>query len=413
MMSTSRENCEGQADDRTVSHHISHVKRARGIIPVRIGDHSESSGIHRFPEFSFAVCCGSDSTFTGFTAKDSAMIDPMRHALEKLLDGESLSVEEAHAVILEIMNGQSSDAEIAALLTALRIKGETVEEIAGAAKAMREKAAPIPTTVAGKLDTCGTGGSGLHTFNISTAVAIVAAAAGIPVVKHGNRGVTSKSGSSDVLNELGVNLDLTTRQVGQVFDTIQLCFCYAPIFHTAMKHVGPVRKSLGFRTIFNLLGPLTNPAAAEYQLLGTASNALVHKLAPALKILGAEGATVVCGNDELDEVSLWGTTLACRVSQSGIDEQTWTAADFGLPECSVEQLQVETPEQSSRLLQAIFSGEETGAPANMVLANAAAALLTVGKVDDLKSGVELARDAISSGKASAKLAELVEATRGI
>ena len=341
------------------------------------------------------------------------MIDPMRHALEKLLVGESLSVEEAHAVILEIMNGESSDAEIAALLTALRIKGETVEEIAGAAKAMREKAAPIPTQVTGKLDTCGTGGSGLHTFNISTAVAVVSAACGIPIVKHGNRGVTSKSGSSDVLNALGVNLDLTTEQVGQCFDSIKLCFCYAPIFHAAMKHVGPVRKSLGFRTIFNLLGPLTNPAGAEFQLLGTASNELVRKLAPALKILGAEGATVVCGNNELDEVSLWGETLACLVSKDGIDEQTWTAADFGLPECTVEELQVDSPEQSARLLEAIFSGEETGAPANMVLANAAAALLTVGIVDDLKSGVEKAREAISSGDAKAKLQQLAETTHNL
>jgi len=341
------------------------------------------------------------------------MIDPMRHALEKLLASESLSVEESHAVILEIMNGQSSEAEIAALLTALRIKGETVEEIAGAAKAMREKAAPIPTQVTGKLDTCGTGGSGLHTFNISTAVAMVAAACGVPVVKHGNRGVTSKSGSSDVLNELGVNLELTSEQVGQCFDKIELCFCYAPIFHAAMKHVGPVRKSLGFRTIFNLLGPLTNPAAAEFQLLGTASNELVRKLAPALQILGAEGATVVCGNNELDEVSLWGETLACRVTKSGIDEQTWTAADFGLPECSVAELRVDSPEQSATLLNAIFSGEETGAPANMVLANAAAALLTVGKVDDLKAGVDLARSAIADGRAKAKLAELVETTNAM
>jgi len=338
------------------------------------------------------------------------MIDPIRHALEKLLVGQSLSVEEAHAVILEIMNGQSSDAEIAALLTALRMKGETVEEIAGAAKAMREKAAPIPTEIPGKLDTCGTGGSGLHTFNISTAVAVVAAACGVPVVKHGNRGVTSKSGSSDVLNALGVNLDLTVEQVGRCFDKIQLCFCYAPIFHAAMKHVGPVRKSLGFRTIFNLLGPLTNPAGAEFQLLGTASNALVRKLAPALQILGAESATVVCGNDELDEVSLWGETLACRVTPDGIDEQTWTAADFGLPECEIEELRVDSPEQSARLLESIFAGEESGAPANMVLANAAAALLTVGQVSDLKAGVEKARDAIGSGYARSKLQQLAETT---
>lgn len=338
------------------------------------------------------------------------MIDPMRHALEKLIVGESLTLEESHAVILEIMNGQCSESEVAALLTALRIKGETEQEIAGAAKAMREKAAPIPTQIAGKLDTCGTGGSGLHTFNISTAVAIVAAACGVPVVKHGNRGVTSKSGSSDVLNELGVNLALTADQVGAYFDRIQLCFCYAPIFHSAMKHVAPVRKALGFRTIFNLLGPLTNPAKAEFQLLGTASNALVQKLAGALQLLGAEGATVVCGNNELDEVSLWGETLACRVTKSGIEQETWTAADFGLPECTIDDLRVDSPQQSAQLIRSIFDGTEQGAPSDLVMANSAAALLTVGKVDSLQAGVELARDAIRQGTAAAKLQQLVAAT---
>lgn len=339
------------------------------------------------------------------------MIDPMRHAIEKLISGESLTLEESHAVILEIMNGQCSESEVAALLTALRIKGETEQEIAGAARAMREKAAPIPTHVTGKLDTCGTGGSGLHTFNISTAVAMVAAACGVPVVKHGNRGVTSKSGSSDVLNELGVNLELTAEQVGAYFDRIQLCFCYAPIFHSAMKNVAPVRKALGFRTIFNLLGPLTNPAKAEFQLLGTASNALVPKLAGALKLLEAEGATVVCGNDELDEVSLWGETLACRVTKSGIEQETWTAADFGLPECGVDDLRVDTPEQSAELIRSIFDGTEQGPARDTILANSAAALLTVGKVDSLKAGVDLARETIRQGTAAAKLQQLVEATK--
>jgi anthranilate phosphoribosyltransferase len=338
------------------------------------------------------------------------MIDPMRHAIEKLIVGESLSLEEAHAVILEIMNGECSDAEIAALLTALRIKGETEEEIAGAAKAMREKAAPIPTQVTGKLDTCGTGGSGLHTFNISTAVAIVAAGCGIPVVKHGNRGVTSKSGSSDVLNELGVNLELTAEQVGAYFDRIKLCFCYAPIFHSAMKYVAPVRRALGFRTIFNLLGPLTNPARAEFQLLGTTSNDLVRKLAGALQLLEAEGATVVCGNNELDEVSLWGETLVCRVTKSGIEQETWSAADFGLQECRIDDLRVDSPTESAELIQSIFDGTEQGAPLDMVLANSAAALLTVGKVESLKDGVELAREVIDDGKAAEKLQQLVEVT---
>jgi anthranilate phosphoribosyltransferase len=336
------------------------------------------------------------------------MIDPMRHALEKLLAQQNLTVEETHATVLEIMNGACSEPEIAAFLTALRIKGETVDEITGAARAMREKAAPIPTHVKGKLDTCGTGGSGLHTFNISTATAIVVTACGVPVVKHGNRGITSKSGSSDVLSELNVNLNLSVDEVAQCFNRIQLCFCFAPIFHSAMKHVAPVRKALGFPTVFNLLGPLTNPAAAEFQLLGTARNNLARKLAPALQQLGTRAATVVCGNDELDEVSLWGETLACRVSPSGISEEIWTAASFGLPECSVDDLRIESSEESAGLIERIFQKKEQGPARNMVLANAAAALLTVGKVDDPRTGVDLAAEAIDGGRAAAKLEQLVQ-----
>ncbi|HUG20617.1 MAG TPA: anthranilate phosphoribosyltransferase [Planctomycetaceae bacterium] len=336
------------------------------------------------------------------------MIDPMRHALEKLLEQQNLTAEETRATVLEIMNGQSSEPEIAAFLTALRIKGETVDEIAGAARAMREKAARIPTNVTGKLDTCGTGGSGLHTFNISTATAIVVAACGVPVVKHGNRGITSKSGSSDVLSDLSVNLNLNVDEVGECFNRIQLCFCFAPIFHAAMKHVAPVRKALGFRTVFNLLGPLTNPAGAEFQLLGTARNELARKLASALQQLGTQSATVVCGNDELDEVSLWGETLACRVTPAGINEEIWTAESFGLPECSVADLRIESSEESADLIERIFQNEERGAPRNMVLANAAAALLTVGQVNDLKAGVELAAKTIDSGQASEKLKQLVQ-----
>ena len=335
------------------------------------------------------------------------MLDPLRQSIEKLLDGEHLTAELMHATVLEIMEGGCSEPSIAALLTGLRIKGEEIPEIAGAARAMREKATRIPTGVTGALDTCGTGGSRLDTFNVSTATAIVAAACGVPVAKHGNRGATSRSGSSDVLEQLGVNLTLGPDRVGRCLDEIGICFCFAPLLHSAMKYVVPVRKALGFRTIFNLLGPLTNPAGAEYQLLGTVSNSFARKIAGALHELGTRRATVVCGAEQLDEVGLWGTTLACRVTSDGVAEETWSAETFGLPECSVEDVRIDSPQASAALIEQIFAGE-AGPPRNIVLANAAAALYTAGQADDLKQGVARAADAIDGGAARTKLRELAE-----
>jgi anthranilate phosphoribosyltransferase len=277
---------------------------------------------------------------------------------------------------------------------------------------MRARAAVIPTKREGLLDTCGTGGDKLHTFNISTAAALVAAAAGVPVAKHGNRGVSSSSGSCDVLEALGVRVDLTPEQVGRCIDEIGIGFCFARVVHTAMKHVAPVRAELGFRTIFNLLGPLTNPARAACQVIGTSRIATAERLAEAIRRLGTRRTLVVCGNDELDEVSLWGTTTVFDVQGGDVRTERWTAADFGLEECRVDQLRVDSPAASAQIITAIFNGNASLPQRNVVIANSGAALLAAGRVPTIRDGVKLAADTIDSHAAAAKLAELVAWTRG-
>ncbi|MCH7987942.1 MAG: anthranilate phosphoribosyltransferase [Planctomycetes bacterium] len=272
----------------------------------------------------------------------------IRTALDLILDGRDLSAEEMQAAMAVIMDGRAGEAETAALLTALRIKGEAVAEIVGAARAMQERATTIPTARQALLDTCGTGGDGLQTFNISTATAFVAAAAGVPVAKHGNRSVSSSSGSADVLEALGVNIELPPEQVGRCIDELGIGFCFARLLHTAMKHVAPVRQELGFRTIFNLLGPLTNPAGAEYQLLGANTPEAAEKLAFASAELNRKKVIVVCGAGELDEVCLWGETILFTVSNGAVDSQSCKVADFGLSECRVEDLQVSSAGESGK-----------------------------------------------------------------
>src|SRR5262245_39471627 len=247
----------------------------------------------------------------------------IQHCLDRLVTGHDLDVAEAYAAFGNIMDAPASDAEIAALLTALRVKGESVGEIVGAARAMHERATPIHVTHKGLLDTCGTGGDELHTFNISTAAAFVVAACGVKVPKHGNRGVSSTSGSADVLEQLGVNINLPPEAVARCVDELGIGFCFAPLCHKAMKNVAPVRKQLRFRTIFNLLGPLTNPARAEYQLVGTGRKETAHRMARALAELGRRHAYVVCGAEQLDEVSLWGTTTAFEVAGAQVHEHHW------------------------------------------------------------------------------------------
>jgi anthranilate phosphoribosyltransferase len=309
------------------------------------------------------------------------------------------------------MDGRCQPAETAALLTALAVRGETPDILAGAARAMRERASVIPIRRDALLDTCGTGGDKQHTFNISTASALVAAAAGVPVAKHGNRGVSSSSGSCDVLEALGVRVDLTPEQVGRCIDEIGIGFCFARVVHTAMKHVAPVRAELGFRTIFNLLGPLTNPARAAFQVIGTSRIATAERLAEAIRRLGTRRTLIVCGNDELDEVSLWGTTTVFDVHEGGVRKGRWTAADLGLDECRVDQLRVDSPAASAQVITAVFKGDASPPQRNMVLANAGAALLAAGRVPTIRDGVQLAVETIDSGAAATKLAQLVTWTR--
>ena len=329
--------------------------------------------------------------------------------LDQLMAGVDLDSSQAYAAFSAVMDGQCSDVELAALLTAIRIKREAVSEIVGAARAMQERATPIITATRGLLDTCGTGGDQLQTFNISTATAFVVAACGVPIAKHGNRGVSSISGSPDVLEQLGVQNNLSPEAVARCVDELGVGFCFAPLFHSAMKHAAPVRKQLRFRTIFNLLGPLTNPARAEFQLLGTGRVETAGRLARALAELGRQHAFVVCGADQLDEVSLWGTTTAFEVCGGQVVEHLWSAGTFGLPECQVAELRISSPAESAAILRDVFAGQP-GPHRNIVLANAAAGLLAAQAVSDPRHGVERAAAAIDSGRVSELVHRLAELT---
>lgn len=333
-------------------------------------------------------------------------------ALQQLLDGCDLSPELMQSCFSLIMDGEATPVQIAALLTALRMKGECAAEIIGAARAMRERVTPIPTDRTGLLDTCGTGGDGLATFNISTATAIVAAAAGVPVAKHGNRSVSSSSGSADVLEALGVTVMLSPEQVARCVDEVGIGFCFAPLLHGAMKHAAPVRRELGFRTVFNLLGPLTNPAGAERQLLGTGRPDHAAMLAQALAELGSQRSIVVSGDRGLDEVCLWGPTQAFVVAAGQVSREEWLPEDFGLPHCSPDQLRVDGPAASARVVTAVLDGTD-GPPLHMVLANTAAALRLADAVPSLQEGVALARETILSGRARTTLASLCELTASL
>ena len=330
-------------------------------------------------------------------------------ALDALLAGRPLSAEAAEAAFGRVMAGETEDAETAALLTALAVRGETAPALAGAARVLRRHATKIEPLSQGLLDTCGTGGDRLHTFNISTAAALVVAACGQPVAKHGNRSVSSSSGSADVLERLGVSLDRTPAEVARCVDEIGIGFLYARALHPAMARVAGVRKALGFRTAFNLLGPLANPAGATFHLLGTGDLSTARVLADASEQLGLPrgGRTVVvCGNNQLDEVALWGTTSWFAVSAGGGREAgTWTPRDFGLDEVSPDDLRVDSPEASAAMISGILAGEG-GPSADMVLANAAAALWCCGKAKTVRDGVAAARAAVEGGAAADVLRRL-------
>lgn len=329
------------------------------------------------------------------------MSESINQVLGRVAAGEDLSREEMAEAIGQVMRGEWNEQQIGLLLTSLAAKGETVAEVAGAATAMRENMTPIRSRHEKLLDTCGTGGGGSTTFNISTSAALVIAAVGVPLAKHGNRSVTSKSGSADVLAELGVNIQADVAQVERCLDELGLCFCFAPLMHPAMKHVAAVRKQLGIRTIFNLLGPLANPAGATCQLLGVGLPALRPLIASALGMLGTERALVVSGGDGLGEVSIAGPTEVTQVDEVGETEFRWQPADFGLETAPLESIQVSNPSESAEIVRQVLDGE-SGPARDIVLLNAAAGLLAAGHCATPTEGAAQAAEAIDSG-AAAKL----------
>ncbi len=323
--------------------------------------------------------------------------------------GGDLSMEQMAAAMGQIMDGACGEEQIARLLTALHRKGETVTEVAGAARAMRQRMTPIRSARRDLIDTCGTGGDGSKTFNISTAAALVTAAAGVPVAKHGNRGITSRSGSADVLAALGVNIEADVARVEACLEELGICFCFAPLLHAAMKHVAAVRKRLGTPTIFNVLGPLVNPASAPFQLLGVGRAELQPLMAEALLLLDVRRALVVHGADGLDEVTLGGATSVTEAGDGRLRQFAWTPADFGLEPAGRETMVVSGPAESAEVIRGILAGRG-GPPRDIVLANAAAALWTAGRAASLPACVRQAREAVDSGAARDLLARLVERT---
>jgi anthranilate phosphoribosyltransferase len=325
----------------------------------------------------------------------------------RLAAGEDLSMDEMAATIDAVVEGRCSSGEMGIFLTALRAKGETSQEVAGAAQALRRHMTPIRSSRPDILDTCGTGGDASGTFNISTAAALVVAAAGVPVAKHGNRAVTSRTGSADALAALGVNVSASVAQVERCLDELGICFCFAPLMHPSMKQVAEVRRQLGFPTIFNLLGPLANPASAPFQVVGVGRSELRPLVAEALQFLGTRRALVVHGEDGLDEVTLAGPTRVTEVTAAGLRNFSWTPSDFGLAPTSLEALQVTGPEDSARVIRGVLAAKE-GAARDIVVINAAAALWTAGKAETPSAGTKLAAEAIESGAALALLEKLVE-----
>jgi anthranilate phosphoribosyltransferase len=329
--------------------------------------------------------------------------------IQQVESGGDLPMERMAAVMGQIMDGECGEEQIARLLAGLHRKGETVAEIAGAATAMRRRMTPIRSSRPDLIDTCGTGGDGAKTFNISTAAALVAAAAGAAVAKHGNRAATSRTGSADVLAALGVNIDADVPRVEACLDELGICFCFAPLLHSAMKRVAAVRKRLGTPTIFNILGPLVNPASAPFQLLGVGRPPLQPLLAEALLLLGVRRAFLVHGSDGLDEVTLSGPTAVIEAADGRVRRFEWQPNDFGLQPTGQAEMLVSGPEESAEMILGILAGRR-GPPRDIVVANAAAALWTVGRDPSPKQCAEQAADAIDTGAARDLLAKLVELT---
>ena len=333
-------------------------------------------------------------------------------SLAKVYRGQNLSADEAEAVMDQIMSGEFEPAQFGAFVTALGLKGETADEVAGLARAMRRAALELDVAGEDFIDTCGTGGDGKNTFNVSTAAALVAAAAGVVVAKHGNRAASSRSGSADVLEALGARIDLSPLQVGACIRQVGIGFLFAQSFHPAMRHAGPLRAQIGIPTVFNILGPLTNPAGARRQLLGVARTELLKLVAQSLARLGTRRALVVHGLEGLDEVSIAGPTRICSVLDAKVEQYTVNPSDFGIEENPLSEVAGGDPGQNASTIEAVFAGRP-GPPRDFVVINAGAALVVAGRADDLGQGIELARATIDSGAARQKLAEFVAATQAV
>lgn len=334
-----------------------------------------------------------------------------RSSLTKVMKGHHLSREEARGIMEQMMNGVLSTAQVASLLTALRIKGESADELLGFAEGMYAFATPIESSFPDAVDTCGTGGDGAGTFNISTTTAIVAAAAGVPIAKHGNRAASSRSGSIDVLEALGVSIPANALAAQQMLEQLGVSFFFAPLFHQAMKHVMPARKELGFRTCFNLLGPLVNPARVKRQLMGVFSPELTRVMAETLASLSVERAMVVSSLDGLDELTVTAPTRVSEVRHGEIIEYELTPEEVGLSTYSLEELQGGDAEENAEITRRVLVGE-AGAPRDVVLLNTAAVLYVADRVKSLSEGIEIAKRTIDSGKARRKLEALIAYNRG-
>ena len=330
----------------------------------------------------------------------------IQQALAIVLDHKDLDSQQMEQVMNQIMQGEATPSQIAGFVIALRMKGESINELAAAAKVMRNLSTKVEVGLDDLVDTCGTGGDGSKTFNISTASAIVAASAGVNIAKHGNRSVSSKSGSADVLEALGVRLDLEAKQVARCVQDVGIGFMFAPMHHSSMKHAAGPRKELAVRTLFNLLGPLTNPAGAKRQVMGVFDNAWLEPIAHVLKSLGAQKALVVHADDGLDELSIAAASQVCELSQGNIDTYQVTPESLGLARSDLGEIQVEDVTQSAAMIKNVLAGE-LGAAADIVALNAGAAIFVADKADSLELGVSMAQDRIRSGAAKEKLNQLI------
>jgi anthranilate phosphoribosyltransferase len=333
----------------------------------------------------------------------------MDNAIKKVVSGKDLNGEEAEDAVKKIMSGATNDVEMASLLTALKNKGETCEEIAAFAKVMREFAVKIEPNVSKTLvDMCGTGGDKSGTYNISTTAMFIVAASGIPVAKHGNAALTSRCGSADVLEALGVNINTDPSMIEKSIEKVGIGFMYAPMHHSAMKHVMPVRKTLGFRTIFNLIGPLTNPANAKAQVMGVYDPDLTERIAEVFRVLGLTRAMVVHGEPGLDELSTAGRTKVSMLKDKKINNYYITPEDYGIERCDLLDLFGGSPQDNAGILRNILSGRECGPKREIALLNAAAGIVVGGKAEDLSGGLKVARKVLDDGSAYKKLEEYIE-----